>query len=77
MKVYKWTFQFKEQNVSTIVRDIDEDIRIQEDVGDGVHLVHLPSPGRDAFINMLEVLFVLRDEVDESIQEPEETIPDE
>jgi len=61
----KWTFIFDTNHMAIEVREEAEDKRISESVEAFVDLLFIPSPGKEAFINLKSCKAIIREEVQE------------
>lgn len=67
----KWSFIFGNQQLPVIITDEAEDIRIQDAVDIFADLLHIPSLGKDAYINLKQCTAILREQVNEERKAPE------
>lgn len=62
----KWSFIFESNHLAVDVRDAEEDKRIGEAVNAFVDLLLLPSPTKDAYVNLKFCRAIVREEIDET-----------
>lgn len=64
----RWTFAFENSSLGVDVRDEAEDTRISDAVNSFVDLILIPSPGKDAYINLKFCKAIVREIVNEEAQ---------
>lgn len=67
----KWSFIFGNQHLPVFITEEVEDKRIQDSVDIFVNLLHIPSVGKDAWINLKQCTAIVREEVNEHQEAPE------
>lgn len=68
MKI-RWSFYFEEGSLAVDVLNEAEDQRISNAINNSDELLFAPGQGRDAYINLLMVKCIVREEVPEVIEE--------